>query len=118
MKVHDYEKLLVWQKSMGLVAEIYSLTKLFPQSELYGLASQMKRASASVPSNIAEGSRRSTKKDFCHFLVFALGSASELETQIKIARKLNFCSAAESARAEELVIEVMKMFNRLIEINK
>jgi len=67
---------------MDLVIEIYSLTKCFPKEEVYGLASQMKRAAISIPSNIAEGSKRSSRKDFCHFIYNAYGSGAELETQI------------------------------------
>lgn len=82
MRVNDYKKLVVWQKSMDLVVAVYSLTDKFPKSEQYGLISQMMRCSVSLPSNIAEGSRRKTTKDFSHFLIMALGSGSELETQI------------------------------------
>ncbi len=85
MSVESYKNLIVWQKSMDLVLLIYSLTKKFPEEEIYGLTSQMKRAEVSVPSNIAEGSRRSSKKDFRNFLLNAYGSGAELETQIKIA---------------------------------
>ena len=90
MVIESYKDLIVCQKSMQLVAGIYELTAKFPQSEIYGLTSQMKRCSISIPSNIAEGRRRGTKKDFCHFVIIAFGSGSELETQIEIAKILPF----------------------------
>lgn len=84
-----YKDLIVWQKAIKLVILIYDLTKAFPQNEIYGITSQMRRSSVSIPSNIAEGSKRRTKKDFEHFLSIALGSAAELETQLIISENLN-----------------------------
>lgn len=72
-----YKDLIVWQKAIKLVILIYDLTKAFPQNEIYGITSQMRRSSVSIPSNIAEGSKRRTKKDFEHFLSIALGSATK-----------------------------------------
>ncbi|MCF7845616.1 MAG: four helix bundle protein [Candidatus Peribacteraceae bacterium] len=86
----NFEKLLVWQKSMDLVMEIYRATEKFPVSEKFGLTSQMRRAAVSIPSNIAEGCDRITKKDFSNFLVIAKSSAGELETQILIATNLKY----------------------------
>ena len=86
--IESYENLIVWQKSMDLVANIYKLTENFPKEEIYGLTSQMKKASVFIPSNIAEDSRRSSRKDFRNFLLNAYGSGAELETQIKIAKRL------------------------------
>jgi four helix bundle protein len=82
-----FKSLIVWQKSMELAQEIYRLTSLLPARENYGLADQMRRAAVSIPSNIAEGSRRNGKKDYSHFVSIAHGSLSELETQILIAEK-------------------------------
>lgn len=76
----DFKSLKVWQKGIKLVIEIYKSTKHFPQEELYGLTSQMRRSSVSIPSNIAEGSGRSSDKDFHRFLEISIGSAFELET--------------------------------------
>lgn len=90
--VQSYKDLLVWQKALELVVLIYDLTSQFPKEELYGLAAQMRRSAVSIPSNIAEGSRRGTKKDFRQFLLIAFGSGAELESQ-----------------------EVMRMLNKLIE---
>jgi len=115
MKFHDYEKLIVWQKSMDLVVLIYRLTIHFPNEERFGLTSQIRRASISIPSNIAEGCRRSTKKDFCHFLYIALGSASELDTQLKLSKRLGFIMDADYNEADELLHEILRMLNKLIE---
>jgi four helix bundle protein len=85
-----HKDLAVWQKAMDLVVEIYEATKLLPQSELYGLTSQIRRAAVSIPSNIAEGAARNHDKEFVQFLYISLGSAAELETQLLLAERLNF----------------------------
>jgi four helix bundle protein len=95
MTTHQYKKLKIWQESVSLSIEIYKVTKLFPDEEKFGLISQLRRASISIPSNIAEGSKRGTKKDFISFLRIALGSAAELETQIFIAYQLDFIHEKE-----------------------
>lgn len=105
---------MVWQKSVELAVEIYKITEFFPKSELYGLTSQMRRASISTPSNIAEGSRRGTKKDFRHFLLNAFGSGAELENQIIITKRLLFGKNIDFLKADTLLEEVMKMLNKLI----
>lgn len=115
MKFHDYEKLIVWKKSMDLVVLTYRFTKYFPNEERFGLTSQIRRASVSIPSNIAEGCRRSTKKDCCHFLIIALGSASELDTQFKLSKRLGFIKDADYNEADGLLHEVLRMLNKLIE---
>ena len=79
-KIISYKDLIVWQKSMEIVVLIYKLTEQFPTNEIYGLTSQIRRCSVSVPSNIAEGSRRGGQKDYRHFLTIAFGSGAELET--------------------------------------
>ncbi|MDW5290756.1 four helix bundle protein [Formosa sp. PL04] len=86
----DHKDLEVWKESMVLVEYIYKLTVDFPKSELYGLTSQMRRAAVSIPSNIAEGSARNGYKELFQFVGIAMGSASELETQILIAIKLGY----------------------------
>ena len=113
MKIESYENLIVWQKSMDLVIEIYKLTEKFPKTEIYGLISQIRRATVSIPSNIAEGSRRGSRKDFRNFLIIAYGSGAELETQIKIAKRLQFCEVVDYQNAESLLNEVMRMLNKL-----
>ncbi|MBX4211093.1 four helix bundle protein [Candidatus Parcubacteria bacterium] len=112
MQFHKYEDLDVWRKSMDLVELVYRITKTFPKEELYGLTSQMRRCAVSIPSNIAEGSRRSTDKDFSHFVSIAFGSGAELETQIKIARRLKYTTDDESIA--NLLNDIMKMLNKLI----
>lgn len=113
MKDYGYKKLIVWQKSIELTKEIYVITEGFPKSELFGLVSQMRRAAISIPSNIAEGSKRKTKKDFQRFLVIAYGSGSELETQIEIAKILAFSNNVDYSRADMLLEEIMKMLNKM-----
>lgn len=110
-KVHSYRDLVVWQKAVDLVVEIYSLTENFPQQEIYGLTSQMRRAAVSIPSNIAEGRRRGTRKDFRQFLLVAYGSGSELETQIEISKRLSFGKNVDFSQAEALLDEIMRMLN-------
>ena len=103
---------------MDLVLKIYTLCKLFPPEELYGLSSQMKRSSISIVSNIAEGSRRGTEKDKRHFLTISFGSASELETQLEIARKLLFITEAQYRETNCLLIEVLKMLHSLSKVRR
>jgi len=114
----SYENLIVWQKSMTLVVLIYKLTEKFPKEEIYRLTSQMRRAAVSIPSNIAEGSRRSSKKDFRNFLVNAYGSGAELETQIKITKLLQFSKTEDYVKTEQTLQEVMRMLNKLTETLK
>lgn len=113
-KVVSYKDLIVWQKSMNLVTEAYLLTGKFPKSELYGIVSQIRRCAISIPSNIAEGKQRGTKKDYRHFLVMAFGSGAELETQLEISKRLNFCKKEEYIIIEGLLNEVVRMLNKLI----
>lgn len=88
--VKSYKELLIWQKGIKIVVLIYKLTKDFPKEEIYALTSQLKRASVSIPSNIAEGFGRQTDKSFNHFLNTARGSLNEIETQLIIAKELDF----------------------------
>ena len=89
-KVNSYKDLIVWRKAMDLVVEVYKITEGFPKTEIYGIISQMRRCSVSIPSNIAEGRRRSSEKDFKNFLIIAYSSGAELETQIEISKRLSF----------------------------
>ena len=100
---------------MNLVTEVYLLTEDFPKEENYGLTSQMRRASISIPSNIAEGRLRGTRKDYRHFLLNAYGSGAELETQIEIAKRLAKTKILSHNKADQLLMEVMKMLNSLID---
>ena len=90
-RISSYKDLLVWQKGIALVKQIYSLTQTFPPEERYGLASQMRRAAVSVPSNIAEGQARHTTREFIQFVSHAEGSVAELDTQLIIAIELGYC---------------------------
>lgn len=92
LEMHKYRDLRVWQKAMDLVIEIYNLTKLFPDSEKFGLVSQLNRSAVSIPSNIAEGAGRNSPKEFYQFSGIANGSLAELETQLEISNRLKFKS--------------------------
>lgn len=102
---------MVWQKAMDLVVSAYQLTSSFPKEEMYGLTSQMRRASVSIPSNIAEGRRRGTRKDFRQFLLVAFGSGAELETQLEIASRLKYGAKDAQEKTTKLLDEVMRMLN-------
>lgn len=112
--VQTYKDLIVWQKSMDLVVDIYKLTDVFPQSELYGITSQMRRCSVSIPSNIAEGRLRRSKADYKRFLSMAYSSGAELETQIEISKRLKFTGLTNFEKVDSLLLEVMKMLNKII----
>jgi four helix bundle protein len=110
--IKSYKELIVWQKAMSLVALIYELTKTFPDDERFGLTSQMRRCSVSIPSNIAEGWGRLSRKNYIQFLRISRGSLYELETQILITKQLKYINDSESI--ESLIIEISKMLNSLI----
>jgi len=104
-----YKELIVWQKALVLVKQIYLITKTFPSSEMYGLVNQMRRASVSIPSNIAEGQTRKSPVEFARFLSYAYGSLAELETQMIIAHELEYVSQAQYDDYSVLHDEVSKM---------
>ena len=108
----SYKNLIVWQKSMDLVREVYTITRSFPDDERFGSTSQMRRAAVSVPSNIAEESRKGSK-DRNRFHQMAYGSASELETQVEIAKQLKYCAPQDVRIVDSLLIEVLKMLNKM-----
>jgi len=112
--IQTYKDLIVWQRAMDLVGAVYELTEKFPKSEIYGLMSQMRRCAVSIPSNIAEGRRRASKKDYRQFLVIAYGSGAELETQIEIAKRLSFSKNLDYAKVDRLLLETMKMLNKML----
>ncbi len=112
--LNSYKELNVWKKSVDLVIEIYKLTEYFPKSEIYGLTNQIRRAAISLPSNIAEGYSRRHKKEYIQFLRIAFGSGAELETQLVIAKKIKLANLIEFKQCEELLVEIMKMLNKLI----
>lgn len=99
---------------MELVIAVYKLTEKFPKTEIYGLTMQMRRCSISIPSNIAEGRKRGSKKDYRQFLIIAYSSGAELETQIEIAKRLRFGTSADFSKVDILLEEVMRMLNKII----
>lgn len=112
--LHSYKDLTVWQRAIELVTAVYELTGQFPKEEIYGPTSQMRRSAVSIPSNIAEGRFRGTRKDFLQFLRIAYGSGAELETQIEIAKKLPKTKKFSYIKPDSLLLEVMKMLNSMI----
>lgn len=113
LQIHSYKDLIVWQKAMDLVIAIYELTEQYPKEEKYGLVFDTRKTSRSIPYNIAEGRRRSTQKDYCHFLIISYASGGELETQIEIAKRLPWSSDLSFDKVDNLLLEVMKMLNKM-----
>ena len=110
----SHKELKVWKKGIELVKVIYDITSDFPKTEQFGLISQIRRCSVSIPSNIAEGCGRHSDKELIHFLYITLGSASELETQIIISQELGFLGKEKSEDVQILVFEIIKMTSSLI----
>ena len=111
-KLTSHKDLKVWQESMTLVVAVYKATEDFPKHEIYGLTSQIRRASISIPSNIAEGAGRRGNKEFIRFLYIALGSLSEVETQLEIAFRLNYLESIEDINKS--IYFIRKMLANLI----
>ena len=109
----SFRELEVWKRSIDLTALIYEVTGEFPKYEIYGLTSQMRRAAVSIASNIAEGSARGTRRDFKQFVKQAEGSNCELQTQLRISRRLGFGHPAKLSTAESLSVEIGKMLGGL-----
>ena len=114
MQVKCYRDLIAWQKAMLLVAEVYRLTAGFPREEVYGLKSQLRRASVSVPSNIAEGHGRATRGEYVQFLCHARGSLCELETQIILSQELGYVTQEQEREALARADEVGRILNGVI----
>ncbi len=110
----SHKDLIVWQKAMSFVEEIYSLTSSFPDEEKYGLTAQLRRASISIPSNISEGAARHGTKEFEHFLYIALGSVAEVETQLELARRLRFATSQTVDQYMESIGEIRRMIQGMI----
>jgi four helix bundle protein len=104
----------VWQRSMDLVAEVYRLVDRLPAQERFGLAEQLRRASASIPANIAEGNARGHRREYVQFLTVARGSLAEVATHLESARRVGYWSDAELKAAGDLIRRVRQMLNRLI----
>ncbi|MCZ7603862.1 MAG: four helix bundle protein [Melioribacteraceae bacterium] len=107
--MHKFKELKVWQNSKNLVIDIYKVTENFPQTEIFGLTNQIRRASVSVPSNIAEGCGRNSNKDLIRFLDIANGSSFELETHLIIAHELNYIDDLVFNKIIKKLDEVQKM---------
>jgi len=112
-RLKSYKDLLVWQKGILLVKRIYLLTQVFPDAEKFGLVSQMRRAAVSIPSNIAEGQARHTRKEFVQFLSHAEGSVAELETQVILGVELGYCALKDTQEITGLTTELSKMLDSL-----
>jgi four helix bundle protein len=110
----DYKELEVWQKGVSLATSMYEVTRSFPDTEKFGLTSQIRRAAISVPANIAEGWGRGSTKEYVQFLLVARGSLLELETHLIVAERLGYLNADDSAAARGRVQSISMMLNRLI----
>ena len=113
--MQHYSKLLVWQRSHRLVVEVYRATKGFPLEERYGVTSQLRRAVISVPTNIAEGSKRAAARDYAHFLNIAQGSLAETEYLILLCRDLSFLKPSEASKFLAEVSQLLRMLHALRE---
>jgi four helix bundle protein len=107
--MHNFKNLKVWQKSVDLAVKIYQVTAEFPVSEKFGMTSQMRRAGVSIPSNIAEGTAKSSSKSFSNSLEISLGESFELETQMIIAERVSLISNETAQQLEAAISEVQKM---------
>ncbi|HAP37200.1 MAG TPA: hypothetical protein DCQ28_15195 [Bacteroidetes bacterium] len=110
----DFRNLKVWEKSHRLTLEIYEITRLFPKEELYGLTSQLRRASSSIPTNIAEGCGRGSDADFKRFLQIAFGSASETEYLLLLSKDLKYSDLSKIETLKIDIEEIKKMLSSLI----
>lgn len=107
--MRDFSKLFIWQKSHKLVLSIYDITNRFPKSEMFGLTSQIRRASSSIPINISEGCGRGSNKDFARFLQIAIGSACEVEYELLLAKELKYIENQEYQNLSKEIISIRKM---------
>ena len=114
MPISSYKELVVWQKAMQAAEEVYRLVRFLPKEELYALSNQMRRAAVSIPSNIAEGQARSSKKEFINFLSIAKGSMAELETQVLLCVRMNYLQQEQTEQIMALCDEIGKMLSTLI----
>ncbi len=116
--VRTHKDLNVWKRSMEFVTSLYKVTSIFPKEEIYGLTNQMRRASVSIPSNIAEGAARKSNKEFIQFLYIALGSTVEIETQLIISNNLNYIDKVSFLEMDKERNEIGKMLIGLIRYRK
>ena len=113
--MQDYRQLKVWQKSHQVVLQVYKIATDFPSNEKYGLVSQIQRSAVSIPSNIAEGSARSSDVDFARFLHIAMGSAAELDYQLLLSHDLGFLPSNDYEKLSEELTSIRKMLNSFIQ---
>lgn len=113
MAVRSYQELETWQVAMKLVAELYRVTREFPKEEIYGLTNQLRRAAVSVPSNIAEGQGRNSTAEFLRHLSIVRGSLYEVETQLLIARQLNYLNEQDAEKMNTLTTSAGRLLNAL-----
>ncbi|EAW34717.1 four helix bundle protein [Lyngbya sp. PCC 8106] len=112
-QIQSHRDLIVWQKSMDMVVQVYQLSTHFPSTEIYRLTAQITRSAASVPANIAEGHARGSGKDYAHFLAIAKGSLMETETFLMLAVRLNYLSENQAHPTLYLITEISKMLTTL-----
>ena len=114
MGIKSYRELEIWKKSIEVVKDIYKLTEGFPKHEVYGLVGQMRRCAVSIPSNVAEGFRRFHNKEYKQFLYVSLGSCAELDTQVTIAKELDYLGEEKEAVILEKMDHICRMISNLI----
>lgn len=117
-KIQSFKDLVVWQKGHSLVLFVYEITKGFPQEEIFGLSNQMRRSAVSITSNIAEGFSRNSYKEKIQFYAVALGSLTELQNQLFIAKDVGYMSDGSFQEAANLTEEIHKMINGLLKSSK
>lgn len=113
-EIRSHKDLILWQKGIELAVRLYEMTQLFPKEEIYGITSQMRRSAISIPSNVAEGRNRGSKKEFIHFLRISLGSAAELETQVVICKQIFKNKKYDYTPVSDLLTEVIKITKKMI----
>ena len=113
MQTGSFKDLLVWQKSVELAKEMYSLTKDLPSQEMFGLTSQMRRAAVSIPSNIAEGHSRHSTPDYISFISIAIGSLAEVDTQVILAQDIEYVTAQDCAIVDDSIQRLQQMLHKL-----
>ncbi len=113
-KLRNFRELEIWKDSIKLVKRVYEFTSNLPDSEKYGLVSQMNRCSVSIPSNIAEGCSKDSQKDFIRYLQISLGSAFELETQFEICKEIGYCERVDIAPLLDELVKIQKRTKSLI----
>lgn len=111
MQQVDLNNLHIWKRSVDLAENVYKLTKQFPKEELYSLTNQIRRAVVSVPSNIAEGSQRTTTKDFAHFILIAKGSLAELQTQLLLSHRFAYINQKQWTELQQEIVELHRMLH-------